>query len=1007
MLVKTGDDNRIKEAGLLLQEFYNKSGKVSALQGEVDENYLVTTDEGQQFVFKVCSTTPLAEIEFQNEMLHHLSGHTTVELPQVVVSKNGQDYEKIEEAGQQKILRLLTWVPGKLYGHVNPQSSQLLASLGEACGNLSRALVGFDHAAAHREYRWDPAQAHWVLEYFDQLSDDKEINIATHFYQLFASKSSLFKNLRQGINHNDINDFNIVVSDTDSEKVKGIIDFGDAIFTYTINELAIALAYGMMDKNDPLEAACHIIAGYHKAFPLDETEIEVLFALSCIRLIISVTSSAINKRLHPENEYLQISERPAWDLLKKLTKVHPDFACYRFRAACGWDACPQATQIRQIAEKYNLKFAAVVEGLCEENAYWMDLSVGSLELGNSSNYLDPQIFSKRVTRLLEDQGSKLGIGRYNEIRPIYTTDAYLEYGNEGPRWRTVHMGVDVFAPAGTAVFAAYDGQVHSFANNAASRDYGPTIILKHEFQGLIFYTLYGHLSIKSLEGLEVGKVFKKGELIAWFGDEPENGNWPPHLHFQMMSNMLAYKGDYPGVVFASELDTWKDLILDPLPYMSLNVPGLEKYAADEILRSRQQRLGKNLSLSYHSPLHIVRGYKQYLFDASGRRYLDMVNNVAHVGHEHEAVVKAGQEQMAVLNTNTRYLHDELAKFAEELTHTLPEPLEVCYFVNSGSEANELALRMVKANTGSQEMMVLQTGYHGNTNGCIDISSYKFDRKGGQGAPPHTHVLPTPDLYRGKYTSENSLALDKYVNEVHDALQQLSSSGRRIGGFIGESIMSCAGQIPLPDGYLKKVYAAIQKAGGLCIADEVQTGLGRVGQHFWAFQSHDVIPDIVTIGKPLGNGHPVAAVVTTREVSDNFANGMEYFNTFGGNPVSCAIGRTVLSIIKEEGLQQNALKTGGLLIKEIESLKNMYPIIGDVRGEGLFLGFELVREGKQPAAREATYLTNRMRTLGVLLSTDGPDENVIKIKPPLCYDSANVDFFLSMLIRVLNEDPVKF
>jgi 4-aminobutyrate aminotransferase-like enzyme len=327
-----------------------------------------------------------------------------------------------------------------------------------------------------------------------------------------------------------------------------------------------------------------------------------------------------------------------------------------------------------------------------------------------------------------------------------------------------------------------------------------------------------------------------------------------------------------------------------------------------------------------------------------------------------------------------------------------------YFVNSGSEANELALRMVKTLTQQKDIIAIETGYHGNTGVCIDVSSYKFDGKGGKGAPEYTHILPMPDVYRG-VIRESATAGRDYANYIHQLLEQIHNKERNVAGFIGESILSCGGQIVLPRGYLAEVYAAVRSSGGLCIADEVQTGFGRVGESFWAFEQQHVVPDIVTVGKPFGNGHPLAAVITTQAIADAFANGMEYFNTFGGNPVSCAIGSAVLKVIKEENLQQNARSTGNYLIENFKTLQQQFPIIGDVRGTGLFLGFELIEDPKtlKSATDQATYLANRMRQRGILMSVDGPDNNVLKIKPPLCFSQTDADFLLENLAHVLRED----
>jgi 4-aminobutyrate aminotransferase-like enzyme len=399
-----------------------------------------------------------------------------------------------------------------------------------------------------------------------------------------------------------------------------------------------------------------------------------------------------------------------------------------------------------------------------------------------------------------------------------------------------------------------------------------------------------------------------------------------------------------------------------------------------------------LSLSYRAPLHIVAGSRQYLYDAGGHRYLDCVNNVAHVGHSHPRVVRAAANQMAVLNTNTRYLHELLAEYIERLAATLPALLSVVYLTNSGSEANELALRLARAHTDREEFIVVEAAYHGNTSALIDISPYKFDGPGGRGRPAHVHKVPMPDIYRGPYRGPD--AGKQYAAGVTRAAQD----SRGLAAFFCESALSCAGQIILPPGYLREAYAAVRAAGGVCVADEVQTGLGRAGSHFWMFETQGVVPDIVTLGKPIGNGHPLGAVITSPEIARSFANGMEYFNTFGGNPVSCATGLAVLDVIRDEELQENARMVGGYLLEGLRGLQQNHPLVGDVRGHGLFIGVELVhdRETLEPATREAADLVERMKDRGVLLSTDGPLHNVIKIKPPLIFSRADADSLVAAL-----------
>jgi 4-aminobutyrate aminotransferase-like enzyme/Ser/Thr protein kinase RdoA (MazF antagonist) len=438
-------------------------------------------------------------------------------------------------------------------------------------------------------------------------------------------------------------------------------------------------------------------------------------------------------------------------------------------------------------------------------------------------------------------------------------------------------------------------------------------------------------------------------------------------------------------------------------FRSAGGPSLTSNKA-QTLALRQKLLGRNLKLAYREPVKIVRGWMQYLYDEEGRQFTDAYNNVAHVGHCHPKIVRAGQDQMARLNTNTRYLHDLINSFAERLISMLPAPLSVCFFVNSGSEANELALRLARAYTRARDLIVLEDAYHGNTTTLIDISPYKHDGPGGCGAPSWVHTVPLPDVYRGLYRSENPDAVEKYLQHVTGVIAKLLERSVGLAGFISESLPSVAGQIVLPGGYLSKVYAAVREAGGVCIADEVQTGYGRVGTHFWGFETYGVVPDIVVLGKPIGNGHPIGAVVTTPEIAAAFDNGMEFFSTFGGNTVSCAIGLAVLDLVLEENMQSHALRVGERMIQGLRGLMDRHEIIGDVRGSGFFLGVELVRSRHEleRATAEADRVVNRLRAQGILIGTDGPFHNVLKIRPPLPFSDDNAEQLIAALDRILAE-----
>jgi len=423
----------------------------------------------------------------------------------------------------------------------------------------------------------------------------------------------------------------------------------------------------------------------------------------------------------------------------------------------------------------------------------------------------------------------------------------------------------------------------------------------------------------------------------------------------------------------------------------------------DLKQQRKTHIGANLSISYQKPLKIIKGALQYLYDDQGNTYTDCVNNVSHVGHCHPQVVKAMQKQVATLNTNTRYLHDSLVQYGKMITDTMPSKLQVCYFTNSGSEANDLAIRISRMMTGQKDVIVLDHAYHGTSTVAMELSPYKFDGPGGAGQQPYIHKGMNPDLYRGHYRYGDENAGQKYAAAIGEKIDELKAKGTGVAAFICETLLGVGGQIPLPEGYLKAVYQRVRAAGGLCIADEVQVGFGRVGAHFWGFGLQDVEPDIVVLGKPIGNGHPLAAVVVTAEIAAAFNNGMEYFNTYGGNPVSMETGIAVLQVIQDEQLQQRARETGDYLVEQLRELMKKHPLIGDVRGSGLFVGVELVRDRETlvPAVPEINRIVEQMKDRGFLLSTDGPLHNVLKIKPPMLFNRENAASFVAHLNDVLN------
>lgn len=423
---------------------------------------------------------------------------------------------------------------------------------------------------------------------------------------------------------------------------------------------------------------------------------------------------------------------------------------------------------------------------------------------------------------------------------------------------------------------------------------------------------------------------------------------------------------------------------------------------EEVVAARRTHAGPMLSLSYRDPLEIVRGRGTALLDKQGRAHLDCVNNVSHVGHCHPRVVAAATEQMGRLNTNTRYLSDLFARYSTRLASLFADPLEVVFLVNSGSEANELALRLAYAATGRRGVIATTAGYHGNTQALVDVSAYKHDGKGGAGAPDWVAKVDNPDPYRGPFRGDAPETASAYAAQLHQADAALRERGFAPAAFLIEALPGCGGQNVPPAGYLTEAMDTARALGAVAIADEVQIGFGRVGTHWWAYEEQGARPDIVTLGKPIGNGHPMGAVVTTRAIAEAFHTGMEWFNTFGGNPVSCATGLAVLDVIEQEGLRERAARVGDQIQDGLRALAEQHAVIGDVRGRGMYLGAEFVRdrETREPDAERLKEVIEFARQQRVLLSSDGPDHNVLKIKPPIVFDEHDAARMLTVMAHAL-------
>ena len=976
---------------------YGIKVKATQIEGEKDDNFKVEA-KNKSYFFKIYpKKTDEKFVKFQSQLLSHLKDYKKTG------NNNLTSFKKTyatfsDNENEIRFFRMNDWICGRLWSSVNPISNSLREKLGienaELLLKLSRTKLNY----VRKDFDWDLANFLWIEKFYKKINLKKKYQkTIKNTIENLKKKRSKFQKLRKHLIHNDLNDNNIIVSENlKTPTILGLIDFGDCVRSQLINELAVTCTYGIIKSLTPLESAFHIIKGFNSKIKISEDEIDFLYDLILIRISISIVKSALNEKNNPSNKYLQVSKNDMLTIFDKWSKINRELATHFFRHACNFTANINEKKfyklISQKKSSVNILFKKNEINKLEN----LDLSVSSKWLSNEL-INDIYSFEKKINQNL----FSTYYGGYLETRAVYDSYDYEKLTDRGFENRTTHLGIDFWVEQKTSVHSIDDGIIKIITNDKTIKGYGGLIIIEHTIEDLNYYSLYGHLSDQKKSKFNIGDLVSKGEKIAEIGSPKENGGWSPHLHFQIMLTILDYENDFPGVCLQNEKEVWSSIC--PNPSLVLNIKHLSKNKIDEdiLKKLRKKYLSANLKLSYDSPIYFVRGFNQYLYSNSGKKYLDTVNNIAHVGHQNVNIVKAAKQQIGILNTNTRYLHDEIISLSENLVSKFPKKLSKAYFVNSGSEANELAIRISNVYSNCDNYIIMQGGYHGNTNKTIEISNYKYNSIGGRGKTNNIFEIPMPDKFRGKFRGKN--AEIKYFNEFEKIISKAKKNNKKIGAMIVEPIISCGGQIELPGKFLKKCKKILEKENILLIVDEVQTGFGRVGEKYWGFQLHDVIPDIVTLGKPMGNGHPIGAVICTNEISRRFDNGLEFFSSFGGNTVSCMIANQVIKEIDSKKLQKNAYMTGKYLINGLNELAKKFPVIGDVRGKGLFIGVELVDPNLNPRMDKAIYLVNRMKELGVLMSNDGLDKNVIKIKPPIIFSKIDVDRLLTLLKKVLEED----
>jgi 4-aminobutyrate aminotransferase-like enzyme/Ser/Thr protein kinase RdoA (MazF antagonist) len=946
------------QAEEILATHYGLRVRATSLGSNQDKNFVVTGHDGEIVgVLKIANPAFNAtEIEAQELAADRIAAaepslRIAVPLPNLA----GQRCTAITGlVDGTAYVRLLPFLPGGTLldsGYLQPTA---VAGLGDVAGRVSRALEGFSHSGLDRVLQWDLCYGTAVVaELISYVTDP------LHRARLDAAATGAWSRIaplddelpRQAV-HLDLTDANVVVSRSTggSAVPDGVIDFGDLSDSWAVSELAITVSSVLGHPGSEPISILPAVRAFHAIRPLTTAEVDALWPLLVLRTAVLIVSGAQQAVLDPDNPYLTEQSPGEWRMFERATSVPIDVMTEVIKADLGL-----ASRVEPVAGSLiDVDPAAVVTPDLSTTSEVYDFAFeddGSLKAG----------IEDELARAAVENGARLVATRYGEARLSRTR----KLNHESPD--VVATGISLWAASFTPLVAPWDGEVEG--STLCGAEYELTLSGAHWVASGIVR------AGEPLADLPAGARVEVGVRPAGAPAAP-----------QFCTSELA-----PG---------WLALTRDPRPLLGL--PAVAVADAGDLLTRRDASFAPVQEFYYRRPPQIERGKRHYLMSTAGRTYLDMVNNVTVLGHAHPRIAETATRQLRKLNTNSRFNYAAVVEFSERLAGMLPDPLDTVFLVNSGSEASDLAIRLATAVTRRRDVVAVREAYHGWTYGTDAVSTSTADNPNALATRPDwVHTVESPNSFRGKYRGGEAV---RYAGEAVGQIGQLVADGRPPAGFICESVYGNAGGMALPDGYLRQVYAAVRAAGGLTISDEVQVGYGRLGEWFWGFMQQDAVPDIVSVAKSAGNGYPLGAVITSRAVADGFRSEGYFFSSTGGSPLSCAIGMTVLDVLRDEGLQENAKRVGAHLKARLQALQAQHPIIGTVHGIGLYLGVEMIRDPEtlEPAPEETSAICDRMLELGVIIQPTGDHMNILKTKPPLCIDIEAADFYVDTLDRALTE-----
>ncbi|CAL4860226.1 aminotransferase [Microbacterium sp. MM2322] len=919
---------------------------------EVDLRSLGSQQDQNFRVFAVGSDEPLGvlklsnpvfsegEIEMQDAAASVVAERDpALRIPKIVAGPHGAMSTWWDSSEGRIHARVIENISGRTLMGSDYLSPAVVERMGELSARVSIALADFAHPASGRILQWDLRYAARVVDTLLPSEPDADVRsfVERAVSDARSSLDAVSADLPMQAGHFDITDDNILRPGP-GLLPDAVIDFGDVAKSWRVGELAVTLSSVLHHDGADATSTLPAIRAFHARRPLDENEIVALWPLVVLRGAVLVLSGRAQVRLDEDNAYASTALEREFRVLERAAAAPVPVVTELIRDALALEPTG-AAQPWQGSPVVSLGDARV------------ELDAGTLSpLNDDGAWQRAATLDDAALRALDLGASAVTLPAWQPI----LTGSTVRPRNEAA---TIPTGVTLWlaAPAPLPAGTVSDGVLTWTNGDDAIR----------------------------ISGLPM---------------DADAATLPARTRLYVQRHRAS--GPIPPAMTTAEYATaWRRVAGDPSAALGLE-PAASGTSSAEVLERRHRVLAEVQEHYYSTPPQIERGWREHLADVDGRVYLDMVNNVASVGHAHPHVVAAATRQMHLLNTNSRFHYGAIAEYAERIAAKLPEELDTVFFVNSGSEATDLAVRLAMASTGRRDIVAMREAYHGWTYASDAISTSIADNPNALTTRPDwVHTVAAANSFRGEHRGVDAA---RYAPEAVAVIDALAADGRAPAGFICESYFGNAGGVALPDGYLQEVYAAIRRHGGIAIADEVQVGFGRLGEWFWGFEQQDAVPDVVAVAKSIGGGHPIGAVITRRDIADRYRTGGYFFSSTGGSPVSAVVGMAVLDVIENDDLPGNAYTVGSHLKRRLEALGADHPIVGRVHGSGLYLGLEFVRDREtlEPATAETAAICSRLLELGVIMQPTGDFQNVLKIKPPMVLTQASADYFADALRRVL-------